>query len=223
MNKNVFKRVMQVLFMLILQGVLLFISSCTLRWQWAWIFVSVGIFILIINFFVLPVELIEERGKKKENVKKWDRILTTTSIIPIMGIYIISGLDFRFGWSNNINVFFNIAGLLFYFLGSMLFTWAMISNKYFSTMVRIQNDRDHSVVTTGPYKYVRHPGYVGYIVFTLATPVSLGSIYGLLISGIASILFIIRTFLEDKTLRNELNGYLEYCNKVKYKLIPLIW
>lgn len=90
-------------------------------------------------------------------------------------------------------------------------------------MVRIQNDRGHKVATKGPYKYVRHPGYVGFILFTLATPVSLGSIYGLLMSGMTSVIYIIRTYLEDITLKKELDGYFDYSKKVKYRLIPFIW
>ena len=223
MNKNVLKRLIQVLFTLILQGTILFISAWTIKWYCAWIFLTLGIIILLINLFVIPVELMEERGKKKENVKKWDKILTSINIIPMLGIYIVSGLDYRFGWSINPNILIHITGLVFYFLGSMLFTWSMLSNKYFSTMVRIQIERGHKVAMGGPYKYIRHPGYVGFIVMVLATPLSLGTFYALLMSGIATILLIIRTSLEDKTLKNELDGYLKYSNKVKYKLIPFIW
>ena len=223
MNKNVLKRLIQVVFTLIIQGIILFISAWTIKWHWAWIFLSLGIIILIINLSVIPVELMEERGKKKENVKKWDKISTSIITIPMLGIYIVSGLDYRFGWSINLNILIHIAGLVFYFLGSMLFTWSMVSNKYFSTMVRIQIERGHEVAMGGPYKYIRHPGYVGFIVMVLATPLSLGTLYALLMSGITTILLIIRTSLEDKTLKNELDGYLEYSNKVKYKLIPFIW
>ena len=223
MNKNVLKRLIQVVFTLIIQGIILFISAWTIKWHWAWIFLSLGIIMLIINLFVIPVELMEERGKKKENVKKWDKILTSINIIPMLGIYIVSGLDYRLGWSINPSILIHITGLVFYFLGSMFFTWSMISNKYFSTMVRIQIERGHEVATSGPYKYIRHPGYVGFIVMVLATPLSLGTLYALLMSGITIILLIIRTSLEDKTLKNELEGYLEYSNKVKYKLIPFIW
>jgi len=90
-------------------------------------------------------------------------------------------------------------------------------------MVRIQTERGHEVAVSGPYKYIRHPGYVGFIVMVLATPLFLGTLYALLMSGITTILLIIRTSLEDKTLKNELDGYLEYSNKVKFKLIPFIW
>lgn len=117
----------------------------------------------------------------------------------------------------------HIMGLAFLFSGSMLFTWSMVSNKFFSTMVRIQDDRNHSVATEGPYKYVRHPGYVGYILMTLATPISLGSLYALSMAFIVFLIIVIRTVLEDKTLNTELIGYKEYSKTVKYKLIPYIW
>jgi protein-S-isoprenylcysteine O-methyltransferase Ste14 len=99
----------------------------------------------------------------------------------------------------------------------------MKSNTYFSTLVRLQMDRGHKVASGGPYRYVRHPGYVGFIVMSLATPLSLGTLSGLLPAGITTLLLIIRTALEDKTLKNELVGYAEYSGKVKYKLLPPIW
>jgi len=90
-------------------------------------------------------------------------------------------------------------------------------------MVRLQTDRNHRVATSGPYKFVRHPGYVGYIIIFLAIPLALGSLWTLNFSVIITILLIIRTYLEDKTLKKELKGYTEYSELVKYKLIPFIW
>lgn len=191
--------------------------------MWAWIFILLGVIILIINAIVIPREVIEERGKKKDNVKKWDKILTTINIIPSLGIYIISGLDHRFHWTKDFLPVINIMGIGLVFLGSMLFTWSMISNKFFSTLVRIQDDRDHKVASGGPYKYVRHPGYAGFIIMSLATPVSLGSIYGLPMAFLVAVVFVIRTILEDKTLKTELIGYEEFSKKVKYRLIPFLW
>jgi len=208
---------------LLLQGLIMFVSAWSLKWTWAWIYISTGVIILLINAMVLPVEVIRERGKKKENVKKWDRMLTTVNIFPVLGIFLISGLDYRFHWTNDISIGIHIMGLALVFLGSMLFTWSMVSNKFFSTMVRIQDERDHEVATTGPYKYVRHPGYVGFIIMTLATPVSLGSLYALTMAILVCVVFVIRTELEDKTLTAELKGYEEYSKQVKYKLIPFLW
>ena len=172
---------------------------------------------------MLPRELIAERGKKKGNVKKWDKVLTSISIIPLLGINIISGLDYRFHWSIEFNVVANILSLIFYFISSMFVTWSMVSNKYFSTKVRIQTDRGHQVASGGPYKYIRHPGYLGFIFMMITIPLALGSLYGLIMSAISIIIFIIRTSLEDKTLKTELTGYLEYSNNVKYKLVPYVW
>lgn len=223
MNQDIQKRLIQVLSTLVIQGILLFVFAGTIQWFWAWLFMFLGVIILGINYFVLPAEVVEERGRKKENVKKWDQILTSINIIPIMGIFIISGLDYRFHWSALQPISSHVLGLLIYFLGSMLFTWSMISNQFFSTMVRLQIERGHKVASKGPYRHIRHPGYVGYILMVLAIPFALGALWGLLMSGIVIILFIIRTALEDMTLKKELKGYLDYSQKVKYRLIPYIW
>lgn len=223
MNKAIFKRLIQIFFTLLIQSIILFVSAWTLKWHWAWVFISTGIVILIINLIVIPTVVIEERGKKKENVKKWDKILTTINIFPMLGIYLLAGLDYKFNWSIDLSIKIHIAGLVFFFLGSMIFTWSMVSNKFFSTMVRIQEERKHQVATGGPYKYVRHPGYVGFIIMVLATPIALGSLYAVSMSVIVVLILIIRTTFEDKTLKNELKGYIEYSENVKYKLVPFLW
>ena len=223
MNKNVVRRIAKVVIVFLLQGVILFVASGTLHWNWAWFFIFVQIVILLINYAILPKKVIEERGREKKNVKKWDKILVGLSIIPAIGIYVLSGLDYRLSWSPGFHSSIHIISLAILLLASMLFTWSMVSNKFFSTMVRIQKERGHTLVAEGPYKYVRHPGYLGYILMVIATPVALGSIYALLMSFLVMIIFIIRTAMEDKTLLNELEGYREYSQKIKYKLIPSIW
>jgi len=223
MNKDIIRRLVQVFSVLLLQGAILFVAAGTLSWKWAWIVLLLSLFHLIINLILLPAELIEERGRKKENVKKWDRMLTSIIIFPTILMYVISGLDQRFNWTGDVHIIINIAGLVLIFSGSMIFTWSMVSNKFFSTLVRLQTDRQHTVVTEGPYNYVRHPGYLGYIIFTLATPIALGTFWGLVFSGIIGVLLIIRTVLEDATLKKELPGYAEYTENVKYKLIPFLW
>jgi protein-S-isoprenylcysteine O-methyltransferase Ste14 len=223
MNKDIIRRMAQVIATLLIQSIILFVSAGTLSWNWAWLFIVTGIFILVINYIVLPREVIEERGREKKNVKKWDKVLMSINIIPILGIYILSGLDDRFSWSPDLHYSIHLIGLVGVFLGSMLFTWSMVSNKFFSTMVRIQSEQGHSIAAEGPYKYVRHPGYVGFALMAIATPVALGSFYALSMSFLVMIIFIVRTALEDKTLLRELEGYEEYSKKVKYRLIPFIW
>lgn len=223
MNSDVIRRMVQVASTFLLQGLLLFVSSWTLKWSWAWLFMITQITILVINYLVLPRELMAERGRKKKDVKKWDKRLMTIALIPFFGVYILSGQDYRFKWSPILNTGAHILGLIMLFLGTMLFTWSMVSNKFFSTVVRIQDDRGHSLAAGGPYRYLRHPGYTGYIVGAIATPLALGSVYALTMSFLIIIIFIIRTYLEDQTLLSELEGYKEYAQKVKYRLIPFIW
>jgi protein-S-isoprenylcysteine O-methyltransferase Ste14 len=223
LNINIAKRVTQVLFTFILTGAVMFLSAWTVAWKWAWILMGVNIVVLGINFFALPAELIEERGRKKENVKAWDRILAVMGIVPYFGVYVVAGLDYRFYWSPELDACVHALSLLCYFLGSMLVTWAMVSNRFFSTMVRLQTDRDHTVATGGPYRFVRHPGYVGFIITLVTTPIILGSLYALPVSALSVILLVIRTALEDATLKAELGGYAEYSKKVKYRLLPFIW
>ena len=171
-------------------------------------------------------ELINQRGlwKKKKDTKGWDKILLPVYVI--MGFYVmpvIIGLDVgRFQWSN-LGTHFAIWGCVLFILGSVFFHWAMLVNTHFEASVRIQKDRGHRVITTGPYRMVRHPGYVGTILWGISTPLIIGSVYGLIPAGIAVILLIIRTSLEDKLLRSKLNGYDEYTEKVRYRLLPGLW
>ena len=223
MNTNVIRRLVQVFLILFIQGVILFAAAGTLFWKWAWILLLLSVVILIINLLVIPVGLIEERGRLKKDAKKWDKVLTSINIVPTILLYVCSGLDYRFNLTGNVNILINITGLVLSFSGAMLFTWSMISNKFFSTLVRLQTDRKHTVATGGPYRFVRHPGYVGYIIMSFATPMALGTLWGLIFSGITGILLIIRTALEDNTLKRELAGYDEYAEKVKYRLIPFLW
>jgi protein-S-isoprenylcysteine O-methyltransferase Ste14 len=222
-RKNLLKRFIQVIMQIVLFAVLLFVSAGRLVWYWAWIYLGTYIVIITINAFILPNDLIEERGKSKENVKKWDRVIMTLNIFPALGLLVVAGLDYRFGWAPKLNSWIQVVALVLMILGNAFFTWAMLANHFFSTAVRIQFDRSHQVATGGPYNYMRHPGYVGFIVINLATPLILGSLWALIPGAIMAVLFIVRTALEDSTLQKELEGYKEYAQKVKYRLIPGIW
>ena len=224
MTAAIMKRMVQVIVQFLILAVILFISAGRLDWMWAWAYLGVGVGILIINVLVMPPELIAERGRTdKKDIKVWDRVLTTLIILPTLGMPIIAGLDERFGWSPQLALAVHLIGLAFIALGQGLFTWAMVSNKFFSTSVRIQMDRDHTVATGGPYQYVRHPGYVGYIVSLFATAVALGSLWALIPAGLTMCLFIVRTALEDKTLQEELDDYRDYATRVRYRLLPGVW
>ena len=218
------KRLLQVIVQFLVLAAILFVSSGRLNWVWAWAYLGVGVGILAINVLVMSPELIAERGQiGKENIKGWDRVLTTLSILPTLGTPIVAGLDERFGWSPPLTVAIQVVALILFALAQGLFTWGMASNKFFSTSVRIQMDRDHTVASGGPYRVVRHPGYVGYIVSSFATSLALDSLWALIPAGLTMCLLIVRTALEDRTLQDELDGYKDYAQQVRYRLLPGIW
>lgn len=217
------KRMLQVVIQFALFALILFLTSGEIRWIWAWAFMGVNLLILIMNALVLSPELMAERGEVKENVESWDKVVTTFGSIFTLAVIIMPGLDHRFGWSPPLSPVIQILGLISYVLGMGLFTWAMVSNFFFSTSVRIQMDRDHVVASSGPYRFVRHPGYVGYILAWAATAIALGSVWTLIPAFLILITLTIRTALEDNTLQQKLDGYREYANQVRYRLLPGIW
>jgi protein-S-isoprenylcysteine O-methyltransferase Ste14 len=223
LTSRVRKRMLQVVIQTLLIAAILFIASGRLDWVWAWAYLGVGVGILVINSLVLPPELIAERGQIKEDTKGWDKLLAILLILPTLGTPIVAGLDERFEWSPQLAVAIRVVALIFFALAQGLFSWAMASNKFFSGTVRIQEERGHTVATGGPYQYVRHPGYIGYITSWIATSLTLGSLWALFPAGLVMCLMVVRTALEDRTLLEELDGYQEYATRVRYRLLPGVW
>lgn len=223
LTRRVRKRMLQVVVQFLVLAAILFISSGRLDWVWAWAYLGVGVGILALNVFVMSPELIAERGEIKENVKGWDRVLGALIAVLTLGALMVMGLDARFGWSPRLAGAIQLGGLVFLAMGQGLFSWAMASNKFFSGLVRIQKERGHTVVTGGPYRHIRHPGYVGYIISWLATSLALGSLWGLIPAGLVACLMVARTALEDKALLEELDGYRDYARQVRCRLLPGIW
>jgi protein-S-isoprenylcysteine O-methyltransferase Ste14 len=161
---------------------------------------------------------------KRKGSKTWDEILMRVSNLTVLILVpVIGGLDLgRFHWST-LDVRFMIVGFAPLILSTILLNWAMITNPYFEPTVRIQKDRGHKVITSGPYRIVRHPGYLAGILYILSIPLIIGSFFAFIPVGIYISLMIIRTFLEDRTLQKELEGYSEYAQKVQCRLFPYIW
>jgi len=222
-RKNILRRLIQVTMSVILIALVLFVSAGRIDWIFAWVCIATSVLFIIINAFIFPPELMAERGRKKENVEKWDKLISRLGMFPLLALYVVSGLDIRFGWSSELALWIHIAGLVIFILGSVLTSWAMISNIYFSTAVRIQYDRGHTVASGGPYHYIRHPGYLGMIIYHLSTPIILGSLWALIPASLTIALFIICTLFEDNTLKNKLEGYKEYAERVEYRLMPGVW
>ena len=205
-------------------GAILFISAGRLDWPMAWIYTLVSALDACLLVMVVSPDLMKERAHPKADTKAWDRVLAhLTGPLGSTAMLIVAGLNVRFGWPPQVPFAWQAAGLVVFVLGVGLMTWAMIVNNFFSLVVRIQKDRGHTVVSSGPYAYVRHPGYVGGILFQLATPVMLGTLWALIPAGLAACCILVRTALEDKTLQAELNGYKDYAARVHYRLLPGVW
>jgi len=223
---GILARAAQILVMFIVMGLELFLASGRLNWFWAWVFIGISLLSVAINaIFMLrsSPETVAERGKPKE-VKDWDKVIGG---FWLMGQYflvpLLAALDNRFGWTGALSLGWHLLGATVYAASLGLAGWAMITNAYFSTAVRIQSDRGQTVCRNGPYAFVRHPGYVGFFLQALSVPILLGSLWAGLFALPAGILMIIRTSLEDRMLQAELAGYKEYAKEVKYRLIPGIW
>lgn len=222
-RRNIMRRAGSVIAFLVVTGLLLFGAAGTIAWVFAWLYLFVSLAIIGTNSVLLPPEVIEERGRKKENTEPWDQVISGLIIIPWLVIYVISGLDFRWQWTPQLAVGWHLLGLILYVLGNALVVWAISVNRFFSTAVRMQFERGHTVCSAGPYRYLRHPGYLGMITYIMASPLFLGSLWAVLPAVITAILFIIRTGLEDQTLIRKLPGYEQYTTRTRYRLFPGVW
>jgi protein-S-isoprenylcysteine O-methyltransferase Ste14 len=205
---------------------ILFLSAGKIDYWQGLIYVIIGLIMSTLNYTVLKpdADLLTERARPGEGSKKWDKILLGLSFLITITMYTLAGLDSgRYHWSPNFHWSLSLIGILFTASGQFLFLLAQKQNKFFSSTVRIQTDRDHTVCDTGLYKIVRHPAYLGSIIQALGFPLLFGSLWSILPVGLLIVLHVIRTYLEDKTLKEELSGYLDYSLLTRYKIIPYFW
>ncbi|NQS90796.1 MAG: isoprenylcysteine carboxylmethyltransferase family protein [Chloroflexi bacterium] len=215
-----------VLYKAYVAGILMFAAG---RWDWLVGWLYVGIFLafdLATALVVIPIspDLLIERSRSNQDAKSWDKIIMplAAGILPLIG-WILAGFNERWDWTPEVGIGLSMAGLIGTVLGHGIVVWAMGANAFFSPLVRIQEERGHVVSTTGPYKFLRHPGYVGAILFSSAIPFLLGSWWALIPGILSVVLYVLRTWLEDQTLQEELEGYKEYASQVKFRLIPGVW
>jgi len=214
------------LVLLPLMAALLFIPAGDAGWAMGWAVLAVYLGGLLATNLLVSLRnpgLARERLHIPPSAKKWDRTLTTLANLSIFLMLPAAGLNRRCGWPPEVDLALQWSFLAVYLLGYTLFGWAMLSNRFFSSQVRIQADRGHVVESGGPYRFVRHPGYLGAVVTLLSIPLALGSVWAAVFGVISAGLYILRTALEDKTLLQELPGYREYARVVRYRLLPLIW
>ena len=222
----IFLRILQLIALVIIQGVLLFASAGSLRWPAGWWYIGLYVLMLLLaSFLMIPNrrEVVEERSKGAKGGKTWDRWLTQLMIIPSLGLLVLTGLDQRWNWTQPLPLWLRLSGVVIFILGYALVLWAMYTNKYFSQVVRIQSERGHVAVTDGPYRIVRHPGYLGMSTSILGAVFILDSLYGLACFLLYLVLIITRAALEDHMLQAELPGYAEYATRTRYRLFPGVW
>ena len=207
-------------------SILLFVAAGTLNYFQGWLYVSVNFIATVMNILTIQSnpELMTERTRPGTGIKSWDKRILGFSFLIFVLTLLLAGLDSgRYGWSPEWNWSIYALGVCALISGQIIFLLARSENKYFSTVMRIQKERGHTVCDSGLYRVVRHPGYLGMIVSTIGLPCILGSLWSAIPTFFAIILLCMRTSFEDKTLADELEGYTAYAEKTPYKLIPLIW
>ena len=221
---KVAKRAFQVFFGLFLMAAAFFIAAGRLDIPRAWLYYGMMVIYVVSNFFIFmrySPDIIRERSEIKFGAKSWDKAFAIGYTLAVLAIQAVAGLDMgRFAWSE-LGFEFEVLGIVLFTIGASITCWAMVVNKFFETTVTIV--KGHQVVSGGPYAYIRHPGYAGMILTYCSAPLVIGSAVSLIPAAILAILFIGRTYMEDKTLQEELDGYKEYTRKVKYKLVPFVW
>ena len=159
-----------------------------------------------------------------QSAKSWDKVLAPLMALSLsFPLVIVAGLDHRFGWSPVYPLWLIVLGFLLIALGYAFAAWALIENRFFSSVVRIQVERGHVVCDSGPYRIVRHPGYAGNMLALPGMVLAFSSMWTLIPVAVALIIAVIRTVLEDQTLQDELPGYRDYVRRVRYRLIPGIY
>jgi protein-S-isoprenylcysteine O-methyltransferase Ste14 len=226
LKRGILKRTVTITLFMLVTMALLLVCAGRFDWVWAWVYFGICLVVVLINRTLTLRKnpaTIAERGEAKLT-QTWDKVIGAVYSLSLNLIMpIIAGLDVRFGWTHEPGLPWHILGAIMLAAALELTGWSMVANAYFSTAVRIQSERGHAVCTTGPYRFVRHPGYVGFIVQSLFIPILFGSLWALIPAVIAAACIVVRTVFEDRILQSELPGYSDYAKKVKYRLLPGIW
>ena len=208
---------------------MIFLAAGTVRWPMGWVYYGLTVGGALASRALVAIvhpDLLAERAQSQraEDNKDYDRYLSpiVALIAPLVSLIVV-GLGKRWSWSPPLPTWVAAVGVVLYVLGYALATWALVTNRFFSAVVRIQTERGQYVVSGGPYRVVRHPGYTGGIATAIATPLLLGALWALIPEAIYVAFMALRTALEDRTLHEELPGYPEYARRTRYRLFPGVW
>lgn len=223
----VLRSIIKVLACALIQSAVLFIAARQLNWPAAWLFVIVTIACAAGGTLLLSIaapDLVAERGGIGEGTKGWDipLALFVARVGPLL-MALTAGLEYRARGPLPSPTGALVAAGIVMLAGYAVIMWAMLANRFFSGVVRIQSDRGHAVASHGPYRIVRHPGYVGMLLYSAGLPLMLGSWWAAVPTALVAMAFVLRTALEDRTLQAELEGYADYARRVRYRIIPGVW
>lgn len=225
---SVLRSTIGILVLIIFVPALLFATAGTVAWPMGWAYVllstaGTGVAHLLVARRNPDTLQERARGFRAEGIQRWDRRLLPVLIWSSVLTLLVAGLDHRLGWSGIGMPWVRAGALVPAAAGYILTGWAMLENRFFSGTVRIQTDRGHAVVSSGPYRLVRHPGYAGSLLATICVPFILGSWWAYLPAGIAMAALVTRTALEDRLLRHRLDGYQAFAAHTRWRLVPGVW
>lgn len=212
---------------IIVTGLVFFLTSGEINNIRVWIYIGIyaigGLIIGVILINKSP-GLLNDRGKMQEGTKQFDKyVILTYFFFAIVITPSVAGINRRLNLVKVLPFFWLYIGIILYIFSTIFSIWPMLHNPFFESTVRIQKEKNQNVINAGPYKIVRHPGYLGMLLGSISLPLALGSVLAFIPLFIMIVLILIRTYYEDKILQEELAGYSEYCKEVKYRLIPFLW
>ncbi len=210
--------------MFLVFGLLLFLPA-GIGWRRGWLFLLVFLALTILSAAYLwraNPDIFIARSSIHQGTKSWDKVLVVLILASFIGIFATAGLDARYGWLS-VPLWLTVLGHVLFALGFALSTWVYAVNRFAEPSVRIQSERGQKVVDTGPYAIVRHPLYAVSIFLVAGMALALGSYWALIPVGVGTMVIIVRTVLEDRTLQRELEGYKDYASRVRYRLMPGVW
>lgn len=221
------RALMSLVFTLIVMAALLFGPAGSVQWAHGWWFMGVFVALILVSMAALwrlnPEIFVARARPTGQGTKAWDRVLMPVLLMAFAAILPVAGLDDgRFHWASAPD-WAVLFGYLLLVVGFAGVAWAQAVNRHFEPSVRIQSERDHQVVSTGPYAYVRHPGYSFACLLALGSALALGSVWALLPAIVVIAVLAIRTQMEDATLQRELPGYAEFAQHTRYRWIPGVW
>jgi protein-S-isoprenylcysteine O-methyltransferase Ste14 len=203
----------------------LFLAAGRFDWGRGWLYAGLIVGGIAVNFAAMRWKnpsLIRARIEKHDNVEPFDKLFFRISVPLSLLFFVVAGLDERYGWTSFEPPALT-AGILLHLAGMVPIVWAAMTNPFMEVAVRIQEDRGHVTVRTGPYRYVRHPMYVGLLIMFAGWPLILDSRWSAVPLAALAIAYVVRTALEDATLRRELPGYEDYTKITRYRLLPGVW